>query len=133
MDETAPDPAGAAQAAPRPDVRPWLGQPVTVRIDRPLGSRHPRDAGMVYPVNYGYVPGVVGGDGAELDAYVLGVAEPVAEVSGVVIAVVLRSDDVEDKLVVAPPGFALDGAAVAAALAFQEQYFRSTIVTMAAP
>jgi inorganic pyrophosphatase len=129
MDEAAQDPVGAA---PRPDVRALLGQTVTVRIDRPLGSRHPRHADLVYPVNYGYVPGIMGGDGAALDAYVLGLTGPVDALTGVVIAVVLRADDVEDKLVVAPPGFVAAPAAIAAALAFQEQYFRSTLVTVGA-
>jgi inorganic pyrophosphatase len=114
-------------SGPRPDVRAWLGRTVTVVIDRPLGSRHPRYPDIVYPVNYGYVPGVPGGDGAALDAYVLGVAEPLARFTGVVIGVVLRADDVEDKLVVAPPGTPADAGAIAAVLAFQEQYFASRV------
>ncbi len=119
----------AATLPPRPDVQALLGQTVTVRIDRPLGSRHPRHPAIVYPVHYGYVPGVPGGDGAPLDAYVLGVPTPVAEVTGVVIAVVLRADDVEDKLVVAPPGYQASAEVIAATLAFQEQFFASQVVT----
>jgi inorganic pyrophosphatase len=116
----------------RPSVRAMLGQGVTVQIDRPLGSRHPRHPDIRYPVNYGYVPGVVGGDGAPLDAYVLGVDAPVAVFTGVVIAVVLRADDVEDKLVVAPPGYSADAGAIAAALAFQEQFFASEVIVLSA-
>ena len=33
-----------------------------------MGSKHPKH-GFIYPVNYGFVPGVIGGDGEELDAY----------------------------------------------------------------
>ena len=40
-----------------------IGRMVTGTIDRPIGSRHPRHPDMVYPVNYGYVDGVIGGDG----------------------------------------------------------------------
>lgn len=39
-------------------------------IDRPGGSQHPRYPDMVYPLDYGYVPGTVGGDGAEVDAFI---------------------------------------------------------------
>jgi inorganic pyrophosphatase len=112
---------------PRADVRAFLGRTVTVVVDRPLGSRHPRHPDIVYPVNYGYVPGVAGGDGAPLDAYVLGIAGPVAAFTGVVVAVVLRADDVEDKLVVAPPGFGADAVAIAGQLTFQEQFFAGTV------
>ena len=38
---------------------------VTVIVDRPLGSTHPAHPGLVYPVNYGYVPGVIAADGEE--------------------------------------------------------------------
>lgn len=40
-------------------------------MDRPLGTKHPKH-GWEYPVNYGYIPGTVSGDGEELDAYILG-------------------------------------------------------------
>ena len=39
-------------------ARQWLGRSVTVSVDRPLGSRHPR-WGFVYPVNYGCLPDVI--------------------------------------------------------------------------
>lgn len=38
-------------------------------IDRPRGSAHPRYPGMIYPLVYGYIPGTVGGDGAEVDVF----------------------------------------------------------------
>ena len=52
-------------------ARTFLGQMVTVTIDRPRGSHHPRH-GHLYPVNYGYLPGTRAPDGEALDAYVLG-------------------------------------------------------------
>ncbi|HZC05747.1 MAG TPA: inorganic diphosphatase [Ktedonobacterales bacterium] len=39
-------------------------------LDRPLGSPHPRYADMTYPLDYGYIPCTIGGDGAELDVLV---------------------------------------------------------------
>jgi inorganic pyrophosphatase len=41
-----------------------------VVIDRPRGSSHPRYPEMVYPLDYGYIPGTIGGDGAEVDVFV---------------------------------------------------------------
>ena len=46
----------------------YLGQTVSVVMDRPLGSKHPKH-GFIYPVNYGYIPNTISGDGEELDAY----------------------------------------------------------------
>lgn len=115
--------------AVRPDLRAYLGRRVAVVVDRPLGSRHPRHADLRYPVNYGFLPGTIAGDGAPLDAYVLGVAEPVCAATGVVIAVVERADDVGDKLVVAPAGQRFTAEQLAAALASRERFFAGRVVT----
>ena len=104
-----------------------IGTLVHVVVDRPLGSCHPKYSDMIYPVNYGYVPGIMAPDGAEQDAYILGVYEPVAEFVGKVIAVIHRFDDVEEKWVVAPEGSAFTEAQIREAVAFQEQYFSSEI------
>ena len=56
---------------------------------------------LYYPINYGYVPGVMALDGEEQDAYILGVDKPIKEFIGKVIAIIHRIDDVEDKWVVA--------------------------------
>ena len=50
----------------------YLNKTLEIKIDRPMGSKHPKH-GFIYPINYGYVPNTVSGDGEELDAYVLGV------------------------------------------------------------
>ena len=105
-----------------------IGSQVTVTIDRPLGSRHPKYPDMVYPVNYGYVKGVMAADGEEQDAYVIGVEEPVKEFTGIFIAVVHRKDDVEDKWVVAPQGMAFSKEEIAQKVAFQEKYFQREIL-----
>jgi inorganic pyrophosphatase len=108
-------------------ARPWLGQRVTVRIDRPLGSRHPR-WDLLYTVNYGYLPGVIAPDGGELDAYVLGVDKPVDEYTGRCIAIVHRLDDDDDKLVVVPDGVMLGDDEILTLTHFQERFFESEIV-----
>ena len=105
-----------------------IGRRVTVTVDRPLGSVHPEHADLVYSVNYGYVDGIIGGDGDWQDAYILGVNEPVSTFTGVVIAVILREDDVETKWVVAPEGVSFSKKQIADAVNFQEKYFRATIL-----
>ena len=100
---------------------------VTVRVDRPLGSAHPEYPELIYPVNYGYVPGTRAGDGEEQDAYILGPTEPVEEFTGRVIAVIGREDDVEDKWVVAAEGCKYTKEQIAAAVEFQERFFQSRI------
>ena len=105
-----------------------LGGTVTVTMDRPLGSRHPRHPEMVYPVNYGFVRGIPAPDGAWQDAYVLGVEGPLASFTGHVAAIVRRADDIEDKWVVCPQGCSPDAAAIMEQIRFQEQYFDSSIV-----
>jgi inorganic pyrophosphatase len=104
----------------------WLGKTVTIRIDRPLGSRHPQH-GFLYPVNYGYLPGVMSPDGEELDAYLLGVDRPFDKYTGVVIAVIVREDDQDDKLVVAPAGMSFSDEQIRAQTYFQERWFKNAI------
>ncbi len=116
------------QPFPRPDLRPYLGQIVTIEIDRPVGYVHRKGAKtLVYPINYGYIPGVLGGDGEELDVFLLGVAEPVATYTGRIIGIVYRADDVEDKLIMAPDGMNFTVEEMTAAVHFQEMYYDSHV------
>ena len=108
-------------------VNDMLGKIVRVTVDRPLGSRHPGFPDMVYPVNYGYVEGVIGGDGEWQDAYVLGIHEPLKDFCGQIAAVIHRDDDTEDKWVVVPPGMKLSEAEIRSMTFFQERYFHSVI------
>ena len=105
-----------------------LGKIVTVTVDRPKGSFHPVYKDLYYPINYGYVEGVVGGDGEWQDAYVLGVGETVKTFTGKVIAVVHRLDDVEDKWVVAPADSEFTEDEIISSIIFQEKYFNFEIV-----
>jgi inorganic pyrophosphatase len=105
-----------------------IGHLVKVIVDRPLGSRHPKHKDIVYPVNYGYVPGIIAPDGEEQDAYILGIHEPVAEFRGRVIAIIHRLDDVEDKWVVAPEAMTFTQEEIMAQVHFQEQYFKTVVL-----
>ena len=109
-------------------LRFWLGRQVAVVIDRPLGSRLPHHPGIVYPVNSGYVPNTEAGDRRALDVYVLGVTVPIMSFIGEVIAVVVRIDDIEDKLIVAPAGERISRKEITDAVRFQEQYFDTEIL-----
>lgn len=101
-----------------------LGKTVHVEVDRPMGHCH---KGMVYPVNYGYIPGVMAADGEEQDAYILGVTAPLKAFDGRVVGAIRRQNDCEDKLVVAPEGMVFHQGQIAQAVHFQEQYFITTI------
>lgn len=105
----------------------FLGQHVHIVVDRPIGYQHKN---MVYPVNYGYIPGVIAGDGEEQDAYILGVTEPVEVFDGWVIGAVRRKNDCEDKLVVAPVGTVFHQGEIAEKVYFQEQFFDTEIISL---
>ncbi len=100
----------------------YLGRTIDVIVDRPLGSRHPTH-GFVYPVNYGYIPGTLAADGEPIDAYVLGVFEPVDTFTGTCIAVIRRLDDDDDKLVVVPRGRTYTTDQIQVLTEFQERFF----------
>ena len=55
-----------------------IGTTVTVTVDRPLGSYHPKHKDMYYPLNYGYIEDIID--------------------------IVHRKDDIEEKWVVVPDG-----------------------------
>ncbi|MBQ2963609.1 MAG: inorganic diphosphatase [Clostridia bacterium] len=109
-------------------VKSYLGKTVKIGIDRPVGYVHRKEKySLVYPVNYGYIPGVLGGDGEELDVYLLGVEIPVEEYTAKIIAIVHRHNDIEDKLVAAPENMSFSKAEIEAAVHFQEQYYDTEI------
>ena len=112
-------------------IQAYLGRYVTVQIDRPIGFHHvTKGIHLHYSVNYGFLPGVTGGDGEEQDVYVLGVTEPLETFSGRIIGAVRRKDDNEDKFVAAPEGLVLTAEQISEAIRFVEQYFDSTIETI---
>ena len=122
---------------PQDRYRNIIGQVVKGKIDRPMGSYHPHHKDLYYPVNYGYVEGVTGGDGAEQDVYLLGETSAVTDYVGKVIAVYHRYDDNETKWIVVPcneegtirSDIKIPGKdEVYAQIAFQEQFYSGVLV-----
>lgn len=109
------------------NAKDYLGKQVTIEIDRPLGSKHPKH-GFIYMVNYGFIPNTISGDGEELDAYLLGEFDPVEKSSGKVIAIIHRTNDDDDKLIVSKDGKEYSDDAIRALIEFQERFFESIII-----
>lgn len=105
-----------------------MGEIVKVIVDRPMGSKHPNHEDMIYPINYGYIEGIIALDGEEQDAYILGADKPLDAFTGEVIAVIHRFDDVEDKWVVVPKGQKFTAEEIRRQTEFQEKYFQSEII-----
>ena len=105
----------------------YIGNTVKVKIDRPLNSKHPKH-NFVYQLNYGFVPNTMSGDGEELDCYVLGIDKAIENFEGKCIAVIHRTNDNDDKLIVVPEGKNYTDEEIRELTNFQEQYFESEII-----
>jgi inorganic pyrophosphatase len=106
----------------------FLGKIVTIKIDRPLGSKHPKH-GFIYEGNYGFVPDTKAPDGEEIDAYLLNVNEQVAGFTGKCIAVIHRKDDNDDKLVIVPEDSKkINDEDILKAVNSQEKWFDSIVI-----
>lgn len=112
-------------------IRKLMGKTVDVIIDRPVGHTHvTKGITLHYSINYGFLPGVTGGDGEEQDVYILGVAKPLSRFRGRIIGVIRRQDDNEDKLVAAPEGVVFTRQQIAEETYFVEKYFCSTVESL---
>lgn len=109
------------------NTKSYIGKTITAKIDRQMGSKHPKH-GFIYPINYGYIPNTVSGDGEELDCYVLGVFEPIESFTGKCIAVIHRLNDNEDKLVLVPKDKKYTNDEIRVLTEFQERFFESIII-----
>lgn len=106
----------------------YLGKLVKVKIDRSLGSKHPKYK-FIYSLNYGFIPNTSAGDGEEIDAYIIGEFEPLQNYEGYVVAIIKRRNDVEDKLVVCKDLNKYNKDQIEVLVEFQERFFESTIIT----
>ncbi|NFO05643.1 inorganic pyrophosphatase [Clostridium botulinum] len=106
----------------------YLGKLVTVKMDRPLGSKHPKH-NFIYSLNYGFIPNTTSGDGEEIDVYIIGEFEPLETYEGYVVAIIKRINDIEDKLVVCKEFKKYNKEQIKALVEFQERFFESTIIT----
>jgi len=109
------------------NAKDFLGKEMKVVVDRPLGSKHP-EYNYIYPVNYGYIPNTASGDGDELDAFILGENKPLEKFKGVCGAVIQRTDDDDDKLVVVGQGRTLSDSEIEKQVEFQEKWFKHEII-----
>ncbi len=109
------------------NAKDYLGKEVSIEIDRPMGTRHPKH-GFMYMINYGFISNTISGDGEELDAYLVGEFEPVEKSSGKVIAIIHRTNDDDDKLIVSKDNKEYSDDAIRALTEFQERYFESIII-----
>lgn len=108
-------------------ARQYLGKEVEITIDRPLGTKHPKH-GFIYEVNYGFIEGIKAPDGEDLDAYFLGVYEPLEKAKGVCIAIAHRKNNDDDKLIVVQKGLEMTDEEIMSAIRFQEQWFDTKII-----
>ena len=109
------------------NYKDFLNKKVKIVMDRSMGSKHPK-WNFIYPINYGYVPNTISGDGEELDAYIVGIFEPVEEYEGKCIAAIHRLDDDDDKLVIAPEEKIYTKQQIEALVEFQERFFEHEII-----
>ena len=105
----------------------YLNQKLYIKIDRPMGSKHPK-YDMIYPINYGYLPNTISGDGEEIDCYLLGVNEPVNDYNGTCIAIIKRLNDNDDKLIIVPDNYNLTNEEIDKEIDFVEKYFKHIII-----
>lgn len=105
----------------------YLNKTLKVKIDRPMGSKHPKH-NFIYPINYGYIPNTISGDNEELDAYILGIYDPLDTFTGKCIAIIHRTNDNDDKLIIVPENKTFSNLEIKALTDFQEQYFESIII-----
>lgn len=70
----------------------------------------------------------MGGDGEAQDAYIIGVDEPLREFDGIVIRIIHRLNDTEDKWVVAPRNYKVSDDEIIDKTKFQEQYFETELI-----
>lgn len=109
-------------------VKSYVGKNVRVAIDRPVGTPHPKHPEIIYPINYGYIPGVFGGDGEELDVYILGTNEKIKdEIFVKIVGIVYRKNDVEDKLVASIDDVSYTAQEIENIIHFQEQFYDSHV------
>ena len=110
----------------REQLKKLLGEKVKVFIDRPIGFNHEN---IIYPINYGYIENITALDGKFQDAYVIDELTPITEsMTGYVIAIIERTNDIEDKIVVSISGTTISDKEIEEKTYFQEQFFEHKII-----
>lgn len=98
-----------------------------VTIDRPIG--YTDSFGNTYPLNYGFIEGIIGGDSEKQDAYIVSKTsiEPMQEFTGVLVAIIHRKNDNEEKWVVTAENEVVSKNDIAISVNYLEKYFDSYI------
>lgn len=109
------------------NIMDYLDKNVKVTIDRKMGSLHPKYK-FIYPINYGFIPNTISGDGENLDCYILGIFEPIDKFEGKCIAIIHRLNDNDDKLIVVPNNRTFSNKEIEALVEFQEKFFEHEII-----
>ena len=97
-----------------------IGNIVTVKVDRPMGSYHPKHKDI-------YIIRLTMDTQKESLRLMEKNKMPIQEYTGIIIAIIHRYDDVEEKWVVAPKGMTFTKEEIREKTYFQEQYFDSEI------
>ncbi|HHX70146.1 MAG TPA: GNAT family N-acetyltransferase [Gallicola sp.] len=110
----------------------FKGRKFKAIVDRPVG--YVDDYKNVYPINYGFIPGIISGDGEEQDAYILTEDnKPLEEFTGELIAKIIRKDDVEEKWVLGEDNRIYSRDEIFEKTLFMEQHFDSIIKIIKTP
>lgn len=112
----------------RQELKRLIGKEVTVYVDRPLGMKHPKFPDIIYPVNYGYIKEIKAADNEYQDVYIIGNDEPLKICIGKVYAIVIRENDIEDKLIVVTNDKEYKIDEIEKYINFQEKYFKHKII-----
>ena len=106
-------------------LKGFIGKKVEVLVDRPIGYIHNN---ITYKYNYGYIKEITALDGEFQDAYVLPDEKPLYSKEGIVIAIIHRLNDIEDKLIVVDKNTTLTDEQIDEMVSFQEQFFEHEII-----
>ena len=96
-------------------------------IDRPIGFNH---NGIIYTQNYGYIKDLKALENEFQDAYVIGENNPLDSFEGKVIAIINRTNDIEDKIVVCNKNANFTKDEIKDFVYFQEKHFKVKIITI---
>ena len=110
------------------NYKSFLGNEYDIIIDRSAGSTHPKHKNIVYPINYGYIEGIMAEDGEEVDVYVLDIVKPVKKIKAKIIAIIHRLNDDENKLVAVASDKIYTNDEIDKITNFQEQYYKHKII-----
>lgn len=109
-------------------LKEMIGKEIFIYIDRPIGSTHEEYENIKYKQNYGHIKELKALDGEYQDAYLLGISKPIDKYKGVVIAIIERKNDDENKLVIAKKGATYSTPEIRKLTNFQEKFFNSRII-----